>query len=74
MNKTITIESVNYSGKSVNILFKPDNDDITINLGEVTIPHTFDFDLLGLDREVYGFYTILSIVDNCPNILEVKRL
>ena len=32
MGKTITISSNNFNGELVNILFKPDNQDITINL------------------------------------------
>lgn len=73
MNQIIKIESVNFSGENANVLFKPDNDDVTINLDVVTIPHTFDLSTLNPPREIYGFYTILVLNGNCPNIIEVPR-
>ena len=45
MSNTIVISSVNYDGESANILFKPDNDNVTINLnkefGQIILPYTF---------------------------------
>ena len=73
MSQIITIQSVNFVGETANVLFKPDNDDVTINLGFVTLPFTFDASLLTPPREIYGFYTILVEEGDCPNILNVPR-
>jgi hypothetical protein len=73
MSQTITIESVNFVGEIANVLFKPDNDNITINLGYVTLPFTFDPSLLVPQREIYGSYTILVENGICANILNVSR-
>ncbi len=73
MSTSIVISSVNYDGESANILFKPDNKNITLNLGEVVLPYTFDSTLLNPPREVYGTYTILVNQGSCSNILNVIR-
>jgi hypothetical protein len=73
MSQVITIQSVNFVGETANVLFKPDNDDITINLGYVTLPFTFDPSLLVPPREIYGFYTILVENGICANVLNVPR-
>jgi outer membrane biosynthesis protein TonB len=73
MSQIITIQSINFDGEIANILFKPDNLGITINLGDVTLPFVFDPSLLTPSREVYGFYTILVEGLDCPNVLNVQR-
>jgi len=73
MSKTIVISSVNYDGESANILFKPDNTNTTINLGQVVLPYTFDPSLLNPPRDVFGVYTILVLGSKCPNIMNVVR-
>ena len=77
MSTTIVISSINYDGESANILFKPDNDNVTINLnkefGQIILPYTFDPSLLNPPRTVYGTYTILVNNSHCPNILNVPR-
>jgi hypothetical protein len=73
MSQIITIQSINFVGETANVLFKPDNDDITINFGDVTLPFVFNASLLTPPREVYGFYTILVENGNCPNVLRVPR-
>jgi hypothetical protein len=73
MSTSIVISSVNYDGESANILFKPDNKNITLNLGEVVLPYTFDSSSLNPPREVYGTYTILVNQGSCSNILNVVR-
>jgi hypothetical protein len=73
MAEFIIIESVNFDGELANVLFKPDNENITINLGYVTLPFTFNPTLLTPQREVYGFYTILVEKNNCTNYLTVSR-
>jgi hypothetical protein len=73
MSQIITIQSVNYSGENVSILFKPDNDDVTIKLTDGTLPYTFNSGVLIPPREVYGFYTVLITDSDCPNILKVPR-
>jgi hypothetical protein len=78
MSYSIIIRSVNYDGEVANIIFKPDNDDVVINLGNVTLPFLFQPSLLIPQREIYGTYTILVLNDecpnsDCPNILNVYR-
>ena len=73
MSQTITINSVNYDGELANVLFTPDNDPVVINLGDVTLPFTFQPSLLVPPREVYGTYTIYTYEDKCTNILVVPR-
>jgi hypothetical protein len=73
MSLTITIESINFDGELANVLFKPDVDNVTINLGYVTLPFVFDPSLLIPQREIYGTYTVLVEKGSCTNILNVLR-
>jgi len=73
MSQSIIISSINYSGESATVLFKPDNDNVVINFNEVTLPFTFEPYLLYPPREVYGTYTILPSGSDCPNFLNVVR-
>ncbi len=73
MSLSITINSKNFEGKTVNVLFKPDNDNITLNLGFVTLPFVFYPNELNPSRQVYGTYTILVEDGQCLNILNVPR-
>lgn len=79
MSQTLLIGSINYNGEIATVLFKPDNENIVINLGNVVLPYLFDASLLNPPREIYGTYTILVLGDDgncntdCPNILQVPR-
>lgn len=73
MSTSIVISSINYEGELATILFKPDNDNTTINLGEVVLPYTFDGSILNPPRLVYGTYTILVNNSTCSNFLNVPR-
>jgi hypothetical protein len=73
MGEFIIIDSVNFDGELANVLFKPDNENITINLGYVSLPFTFEPGLLTPPKEIYGFYTILVEQNNCTNFLNVPR-
>lgn len=73
MSQTITISSINYSGEVANILFKPDNESVVINLGNVSLPYLFDGGFLTPPREPYGTYTIYTLADKCTNFLNVPR-
>jgi hypothetical protein len=73
MSQTITINSILYDGELASILFKPDNSDLAINLGIVTLPFTFDPSLLTPPREIYGSYTILVQNSDCSKVLNVPR-
>jgi len=73
MSQTIIINSVNYDGEQANVLFTPDNDPTAINLGTVILPYTFNPGLLTPPREVYGTYSILTIENQCFNLLNVPR-
>lgn len=73
MSQTIIINSVNYDGEEANILFTPDNDPTAINLGTVILPYTFNPGLLTPPRQVYGTYSILTLENQCFNLLNVPR-
>jgi hypothetical protein len=73
MSKTIIISSINYDGELATILFVPENTELTINLGEVTLPYTFNPLSLHPPRDVYGVYTILVQNSTCSNIMRVPR-
>lgn len=79
MDETLIIESINYDGELATILFKPYNENIVINLGNVILPYLFDPSLLNPPREIYGTYTILILGSDgvcrtdCPNILQVPK-
>lgn len=73
MNQSIIIQSVYYDGELAEVLFKPDNDDVVLNFGEITLPFLFEPYILLPPREVYGTYTIKPIESNCPYFLNVPR-
>jgi len=73
MSQNIIISSVFNEGELAEVLFKPDNTDLVINLGEVTLPFLFEPSLLIPPREVYGSYTILVVGTDCPYFLNVPR-
>ena len=70
---TITIQSINYSGETANIIFKPSKVNVVINLGNQILPYVFNPTLLSPPRDVYGTYTILIDGADCPNILNVPE-
>lgn len=70
---SITIQSINYSGESANIIFKPSKVNVVINLGNQILPYEFNPTLLSPPRDVYGTYTILIDGADCPNILNVPE-
>jgi hypothetical protein len=79
MSQTILISSITFNGQIATILFKPDNDNVVINLGNHLLPYLFDSSLLNPPREIYGTYTILVLGTDancntdCPNIMQVVR-
>ena len=73
MSQYVLIESFNYSGENANVLFVPDNDIITIDLGVKTIPFTFEPGLLSPPREIYGTYSIITSSGDCINTLVIPR-
>ena len=73
MSQNITINSVYNEGELAEVLFNPDNSEVVINLGEVTLPFLFNPSLLIPQRDVYGSYTILIVGTDCPYFLNVPR-
>ena len=73
MSKFIIIESKNYDGAIANILFNPSNSEEVINLGDVTLPFTFEPSLLTPPREIYGTYTINVLIPNCTFFVRVPQ-
>lgn len=73
MNQTIIINSVNYSGENANILFNPQNTTNVFNLGEVVLPYSFNSSIISPILEIYGTYTIYTLVDKCTNYLNVIK-
>jgi hypothetical protein len=70
---SIILQSINYSGETANILFKPSNVNEVINLGNQILPYEFDSTLLLPSCDIYGTYTILVEGSKCPSILNVPR-
>ena len=70
---SILIESANYNGQEVNVIFNPSNTTLTINLGTQTLPFEFDPYLLVPPFEVYGKYTLLTLSGDCVLILDVPQ-
>jgi hypothetical protein len=68
---SIYIESINYDGEEVNVIFNPAGTSLTINLGTQTLPFEFDPYLLVPPMEVYGTYTFLTLSGDCTLILNV---
>ena len=73
MSQNIIINSVYNEGELAEVLFNPDNSEVVINLGEVTLPFLFNPSLLIPQRDVYGSYTILVVGTDCPYFLNVPR-
>jgi len=73
MSQNIIINSVYNEGELAEVLFNPDNSEVVINLGEVTLPFLFNPSLLTPQRDVYGSYTILVVGTDCPYFLNVPR-
>jgi hypothetical protein len=73
MATSIIIESINYDGELANILFKPSNTELVLNLGDQVLPFEFDASLLSPPRNVYGTYTIFVYDGECLNFLNVPE-
>lgn len=74
MSQSVIINSVYNDGEVAQILFKPDNLNPVINLGNVTLPYLFEPSLLTPPRQIYGTYTILVLDNDCPYFLTIPRL
>jgi hypothetical protein len=72
MSQTVEITSNNFSGEQVNIIFTPQDSDISYGLGTQTIPYTFDSSILGSNINVIGTYSINVINSNCNHILVIN--
>lgn len=73
MATSIIIESINYDGELANILFRPSNTELVLNLGDQVLPFEFDASLLSPPRNVYGTYTIFVYDGECLNFLNVPE-
>jgi hypothetical protein len=71
IDNNIILSSNHYNGQLTNLLFKHDNDDITINFGVVTLPFLLKPYLLMPPRVVYETYTFLTFDPTCNNVLQV---
>jgi hypothetical protein len=71
MSQSVVISSNEFNGEIANILFNPLNSDDVINLGQVTLPVTFNPSLLTPPRTIYGFYTITIIESICTYYLKI---
>jgi len=72
---SIIVSSSNYEGYFAEIVFKPHNEEIAINLGVHELPYLFNASLLEPPRDVYGTYSMAVSYqgDLCPVILEVPN-
>jgi hypothetical protein len=59
------------AGESASVVFTPYGTNISINLGTVTLPYTFEPYLLTPPYDVYGVYSILVVNGDCPIYLTV---
>jgi len=73
MSESIVIQSFNYEGEVANIIFKPQEDERTYNLGNHTLPFEFFPSSLTPPRDVYGTYTVLVLDNNCMYVVDVPR-
>jgi hypothetical protein len=73
MSQIIVISSINYDGELASVVFTPQGTENVINLGNITLPFTFQPGSLTPPQDVYGTYTILVENGDCPNILNVPR-
>ena len=67
----ILIQSANYSGYEVNIVFTPTNSEASYGLGTQILPYIFDSSTIGNNIDVNGKYSINIIDTNCSYILVV---
>lgn len=72
MIDSVTINSINYSGESVNIIFNPDSNTKSFNLGVVNLPYVFSSNTLNPPQEIYGRYNII-VSGDCLNVLTIVR-
>lgn len=68
---SILIESVNYNGQEVNVVFNPAGTELSINLGTQIIPFEFNPYLLVPSFDVYGTYSFLTLSGDCALVLNV---
>lgn len=73
MSQSVIISSEKFDGRICNVLFKPSNSDVVINLGDVTLPLTFEPFLLTPPQEIYGDYTITVLENNCVYYLNIPN-
>ena len=73
MSQSVIINSVYNDGEVAQIIFKPDNSNSSVNLGNVTLPYLFNPSLLTPPRQIYGSYTILVLNNDCPYFLTIPR-
>lgn len=71
MSQTIVIEYINYIGEPPIILFTPFGENNVFNIGEVTLPYTFDPHSLTPPKEIYGSYNIVTSGGSCSNIVTI---
>jgi hypothetical protein len=73
MSQSVIISSEKFDGEICNVLFKPSNNNVVINLGDVILPLTFEPFLLTPPQEIYGDYTITVLEDNCVYYLNIPN-
>ena len=73
MSQSVIISSEKFDGEICNVLFKPSNNNVVINLGDVILPLTFEPFLLTPPQEIYGDYTINVLENNCVYYLNIPN-
>jgi hypothetical protein len=71
MQQVITIESVNFSGETAQIMFTPYGKTISFYLGEQVLPYIFSSNTLSPPQYVYGDYSLYIVSKNCSYGLSV---
>jgi len=71
MQQVITIQSVNFSGETAQIMFTPYGKTVPFYLGERVLPYVFSSNTLTPPQYVYGDYSIYIITKDCSYSINV---
>ena len=67
----VEINSINFSGQQVNVVYTPNNSSESYGLGIKTIPFIFDSTSISNQINIYGAYSLTPLNSNCNYILVI---
>ena len=71
MAQQVEINSLNFSGEQVTVVFTPTGSDVSYGLGVKTIPFIFDTSTIDDSLSANGTYTFNLLDTNCSYILVI---